>query len=129
MLVVDDEAGNREALSELLELSGFAVDAAASSAEALAAAGQHAYDAALVDLAMPDMNGWELARRLRALARQHEGRPPLRIALVTGWDAAAAEQPPGLVDAVFGKPIDLPAIVAFLERSAPPPPTVYNVAP
>ena len=43
------------------------------------------FDVALVDLAMPDMNGVELARRLRARD------PALRIALVTGWEPSAVE--------------------------------------
>jgi DNA-binding LytR/AlgR family response regulator len=60
---------------------------------------------------MPDMNGVELAERLRARD------PGLRIALVTGWEPSALDSAaaPGLIDAVFHKPIDLPAILRFLD--------------
>jgi CheY-like chemotaxis protein len=68
---------------------------------------------ALVDLAMPDMNGWELARRLRACA------PGLRIAIVTGWEPSEVAPADGSVDALFRKPIDLAAIQSFLEGGAP----------
>jgi CheY-like chemotaxis protein len=110
ILVVDDDPGNRETLGELLGLSGHDVRGAESGAAALAALEAHPFDVALVDLAMPDMNGVELAERLRARD------PCMRIALVTGWEPSAIDGgKPGLIDAVFRKPIDLPAILRFLD--------------
>ena len=117
ILVVDDDAGNRETLTELLGLSGHDVVGAENGKEALAAVrrAHPGFDVALVDLAMPDMNGIELAEVLRA----HD--PALRIALVTGWEPTTLEsQPePGLIDAIFRKPIDLPAINRFLDGTEP----------
>ncbi len=118
ILVVDDDAGNRETLTELLGLSGHDVVAAESGKEALAQLSRstRAFDVALVDLAMPDMDGLELAR----LLRQHD--PALRIALVTGWEPSAVDwhAEPGLIECVFRKPIDLPAINRFLEGGGEP---------
>lgn len=118
ILVVDDDAGNRETLTELLGLSGHDVQAADSGRAALAAVGAatRPFDVALLDLAMPDMSGVELAARLRTLA------PPLRIALVTGWEPSTIEPQaePGLIEAIFRKPIDLPAILRFLDTGALP---------
>lgn len=124
ILVVDDDAGNRETLTELLGLSGHDVVGAESGHEALAAAhnASRPFDVALIDLAMPDMNGVELAAQLRALD------PAMRLALVTGWEPGAIESQPeaGLIEAIFRKPIDLPAINHFLDGEsaapAPPPP-------
>jgi two-component system, cell cycle sensor histidine kinase and response regulator CckA len=114
VLVVDDDAGNRESLTELLALSGYDVRAAASGEEALAELARGPFEAALVDLAMPDMDGLELAARLR------ERAPATRVALVTGWEPEALPSARrGLVDAVFRKPIDLGAILAFLDAPAP----------
>jgi CheY-like chemotaxis protein len=112
ILVVDDDAGNRETLIELLGLSGHEVFGADSGTAALAALDEHDFDVALVDLAMPDMNGVELAERLRARA------PGVGIALVTGWEPSAVGSlgAPGLIDAIFRKPIDLPAILRFLDQ-------------
>jgi hypothetical protein len=44
--------------------------------------------------------------------------PSVRIALVTGWEPGAfpSEATPGLIDAVFRKPIDFPAILRFLDE-------------
>ena len=113
ILVVDDDAGNRETLTELLGLSGHDVHAAESGKAALEAVdggGDRPFDVALVDLAMPDMNGVEVARRLRARD------PAIRVALVTGWEPSAVDATDaGTVDAIFRKPIDLPAILRFLD--------------
>jgi CheY-like chemotaxis protein len=117
ILVVDDDAGNRETLSELLGLSGHHVRAADSGTAALEAIAAEPFDVALVDLVMPDMSGLEVAERLR-------GRDPtLRIALVTGWEPSELEAAaaPNLVDAVFRKPLDLGSILRFLDGSPPPP--------
>lgn len=116
ILVVDDDAGNRETLTELLGLSGHDVVAAENGKDALqrVAGTDRPFDVALVDLAMPDMDGLELARLLR-------GRDPaLRIALVTGWEPSAVDvhRDPGLIECIFRKPIDLPAINRFLEGGA-----------
>ena len=117
ILVVDDDAGNRETLTELLGLSGHDVVAAESGHDALAALERspQPFDVALVDLAMPDMDGIELARQLRTR------EPALRIALVTGWEPGAVDgrAEPGLIDALFRKPIDLPAINRFLDGEQP----------
>ena len=110
LLVVDDDADNRETLADLLAMLGHDVTAVGGGREALAALSAHHFDAALVDFAMPEMNGLELARRLRLAA------PGLRLALVTGWEETAPA--PGEVEAVFRKPLDLPALAAFLGDQA-----------
>ncbi len=63
VLVVDDVAVNRSLLVEMLSPLGFDVTLAATAAEALASPPP---DAALVDLRLPDLDGLELVRRLRA---------------------------------------------------------------
>jgi CheY-like chemotaxis protein len=117
VLVIDDDAGNREGLAELLRREGFAVDAAATWEEVGALAERAPPQAALVDLAMPDVNGWELARRLRARW------PEVRVALVTGWEPSDAEvrRHGGLVDQILHKPIDLARLRQFLGRGSDAP--------
>jgi DNA-binding NarL/FixJ family response regulator len=68
VLLVDDEPMFLEALTALLEHDDriAVVGAADSGARALALADEHRPDVALVDLAMPDLDGFELTRKLRA---------------------------------------------------------------
>jgi len=68
LLLVDNEAADRELLAELLRPLGFALRSAASGHDALdLIAGGYRPDAVLMDLAMPGIDGWETIRRLRLL--------------------------------------------------------------
>ena len=66
VLVVDDEATIRDLLSGSLRFAGFEVVTAASGAEAVRAAARSRPDLILLDVMMPDGDGFEVARRLRA---------------------------------------------------------------
>lgn len=66
MLVVDDEPNIRELLSTSLRFAGFSVVAAGNGKEALAAAEEHSPDLAVLDVMLPDMDGFTVTRRLRA---------------------------------------------------------------
>ncbi|HYS82561.1 MAG TPA: sigma-54 dependent transcriptional regulator [Anaeromyxobacteraceae bacterium] len=67
ILVVEDDAPTRSGLCEYLGVAGYRVHTAASGGEGLAALqGRPDIDAVLLDLVMPDMDGFELLRRYRA---------------------------------------------------------------
>ena len=65
VLVIEDYADGRETLRLLLELSGFRVDSAASGTEGVEKALALRPHAALVDIGLPGLNGYEVARELR----------------------------------------------------------------
>lgn len=65
VLVVDNEPVDRELLVKLLEPLGFQVREAASGIEALRAVPDFAPDLILLDIGMPELDGWETARLLR----------------------------------------------------------------
>jgi two-component system cell cycle response regulator DivK len=69
VLVVDDFPDNREMYSEYLAFEGYRVIQAADGEEALNAAFAHLPDVILMDLSLPDVDGWEATRRLKADAR------------------------------------------------------------
>ena len=69
VLVADDHAINRELASILLTRLGLQADLAADGSEALALAEGTSYDAILLDLEMPDLDGLEVTRRIRLGAR------------------------------------------------------------
>lgn len=66
LLVVDDDADNREVLSRRLERQGHQTVAAASGREALGLLGGQGFDLVLLDLMMPEMDGFEVLRRIKA---------------------------------------------------------------
>jgi CheY-like chemotaxis protein len=67
LLLVDDDALVLEITAALLALSGHEVVAVGSGSEALARASERAFDAVVLDVQMPGMNGLEVARKLREL--------------------------------------------------------------
>ncbi|MEN9572194.1 MAG: hypothetical protein RL514_49 [Verrucomicrobiota bacterium] len=72
ILIVDDEPRGRELLGDLLRPQGYQLHFAASGPEALAAAAAHPPDLILLDVMMPDLDGFEVCRRLRADERLRE---------------------------------------------------------
>ncbi len=70
VLIIDDDRMIRLAVKRGLESEGFEVVEAANASEGLAAVDAHRPDVALVDVFMPEMNGLELFRKIRALDRK-----------------------------------------------------------
>lgn len=69
VLLVEDEDSLREQLAQHLQSHGFAVDAAADGEEGLYYGREFQYDAAVVDLGLPKIDGLELIKQLRAERR------------------------------------------------------------
>jgi two-component system alkaline phosphatase synthesis response regulator PhoP len=67
VLVVDDEQRIREMLRDALSEAGWEVDTAPDSAEALQRIKENLYDAAVLDFALPDMDGVQLHSEIRRL--------------------------------------------------------------
>jgi DNA-binding response OmpR family regulator/uncharacterized membrane protein YgaE (UPF0421/DUF939 family) len=88
LLVVEDDDEMRALMERGLAAEGYRVTAVENGVEALIALGDNAFDLAVVDVMMPGMSGFELARRIR------EREDPVRILLVTARD--------GVDDRVFG---------------------------
>lgn len=113
VLVVDDDAAVADSMSVLLELEGHAVRTAASGEAALAAARDFRPHLVLLDIGLRGMDGYEVARRLRA---GEGGDAALRLVAVTGYgheDARARSREAGF-DAHLVKPVHPEALVELL---------------
>ncbi len=66
VLCIDDEPGVIELVSLILKSQNILVEGAESGKEALAAIRQNPPDAVLLDIMMPEMDGWEVYRQIRA---------------------------------------------------------------
>ncbi len=78
VLLVDDEEQFLDALSQRLETRGLKVNAVNSGEDAVELAKDNNFDAIVVDLAMPGIDGIETLRRIK------EDRPDLEIIILTG---------------------------------------------
>ena len=119
ILIIEDNADARDALRILLELDGHLVEAAGEGAEGLEIAQAKDPDIALVDIGLPGLDGYEVARRLRAGG----SRRPVLVAL-TGYGQPEDRQRAleAGFDALLVKPIDpttLSSLLTTLETPGP----------
>ena len=85
ILLVEDNPSLTEMIAAFLRERGFAVDAVTTGTDALAALGGASYDALILDLGLPDMDGMEVLRALRARDTRHASMLPALI--LTARDA------------------------------------------
>jgi signal transduction histidine kinase/CheY-like chemotaxis protein len=113
VLVVDDNLDAAETTAALLEMEGFTVCAVHSGREALQALEAFQPDVCVLDIGLPDMNGYALAQALRASSRGWRGR----LVALTGYgqagDKALAEQ--AGFDAHLVKPVDAVELLQALQ--------------
>ncbi|MER3427895.1 MAG: hypothetical protein C4334_07315 [Pyrinomonas sp.] len=111
-LVIDDEEAVRDTLAEMLTEMGHTVVKVESGADGLRWLERASFDAVFTDLSMPEMDGWAVARHIRARW------PETKVLLVTGYGASL--EPKGelaeLVDAIISKPFAFDVIATALAR-------------
>ena len=112
VLVVDDNLDAAELLGHLLGAEGHEVKVVHDAASALEVAPQFLPDVALLDIGLPVMNGYELARRLR----RRLGSAPCRLIAVTGYgqERDRARSRRAGFDVHLVKPMDPQALLALL---------------
>jgi CheY-like chemotaxis protein len=118
ILVVDDDPLSRTLQARMLALLGHHPLVATSAAAALEAALEAPIDGMLLDLSMPDMDGFTLLAKIREHEALH-GRRPLPIIAVTGYAAALDRLRclmAGFNDHV-SKPVDAASLSAVLSRN------------
>ncbi|QVQ26770.1 response regulator [Achromobacter deleyi] len=112
VLLVDDNEMGSELLAEYLALSSLETRCAATASEALELAGTFAPDAVLLDILLPDMDGYELAARLR-----DSPKPPRIYALSGLGRHERREGSDSLFTGWIEKPANPDALLAILRQA------------
>lgn len=115
IMVVDDNQDSANSLATLLQLGGHEVEAAYSAGTALERAVTFRPAVMLLDIGLPGMDGYELARRLRATP-QLTG---LRLVALTGYSGAEDQQRTRAAgfDEHLVKPVDFPSLGRVISNS------------
>ena len=116
ILIVDDEPDMCWALEHLLNKQGFVTRKGLSAQEGLNLMAQHQFTYAFLDAKLPDMDGLELARRIKEIA------PDLHIVMVSGFyyqddDSIQEAISRGLIEVFINKPFLQEEILKALQCS------------
>ncbi|MEO5916270.1 MAG: response regulator [Luteolibacter sp.] len=114
VLLVDDSKFLADIMATFFELEGFSARAVYGGQDAMRAIDREIPDIAFIDLIMPDVNGLEVAKHVRAAGFE---KPPLMVAL-TGWeeDPVRRDAEDAGFDYFLPKPIDIPTLREFMSR-------------
>jgi CheY-like chemotaxis protein/nitrogen-specific signal transduction histidine kinase len=88
VLIVDDNADSADSIAAILETSGHEVEVAYSAQKALEMAVEHQPDIVLLDIGLPDMDGYEVAKHLRQTPELKE----MRLIAITGYGQESDRQ-------------------------------------
>lgn len=121
VMVVEDDAEMNDLERELLELNGIRAVAAYTGIQAVEIFKQGHADAVLLDVMLPELDGFETCRRLRAL---DSGR--LRIIMISALDSDDCRRKGYEMgaDAYFTKPFDPDEVVSAIQRLIALPPKI-----
>jgi two-component system, cell cycle response regulator DivK len=113
ILIVEDNEENRDSLSCLLQRRGFAIVTAADGKHGIAGALSEKPDVVLMDINMPEMDGWEATRQIKAATDTHD----LPVIALTAY-AMSGDRERALAAGCaeyHTKPVDLAKLVAQIE--------------
>ena len=115
ILLVEDVPINQELVRHILEAGGHVVDVVGNGAEAIMAVQDADYDAVLMDLQMPYLDGLAATRAIRALPHRCRDVPIIAMTANVLPEQTAIARAAGMVD-VIHKPFSVAQILAVLER-------------
>ncbi|MCM1194854.1 MAG: response regulator [Firmicutes bacterium] len=119
ILVVEDNELNREIAQEILEETGFTVETAPDGTDAVEmvrASKEDYYDAVLMDVQMPIMDGYEATRTIRALPRKDVTKLPIIAMTANAFEEDKEAAIKNGMDAHIAKPIDVDLFLSVLKQ-------------
>jgi len=115
VLVVDDDPQVRDVVRINLEMEGYAVVEAGNAEEGLKAVEDDAPDLVLLDVMMPQVDGWEMLRRVQ----ERHGVGSIPVVMFSGQLDAGTEAAERGAQAFVGKPFDLRALIDQTKQIVP----------
>ena len=117
VLVVDDDPGVRQVVRANLEAEGYAVREAGSADEGLASLEEEPPDLLLLDVMMPEVDGWEMLRRVQ----ERHGIGSIPVVMFSGQleSGGAQEAAERGANAFVGKPFNLRALIDQTKQIVP----------
>jgi DNA-binding response OmpR family regulator len=114
ILVVDDEPAIRALVAKILERAGYPVDTARDGAEAIEKLEVNTYSVIVLDLMMPNIDGYGLIRHLKT----YGGVKPAVIVVSAGDSAALRQLDGALVHSIVRKPFDIDVLGDLVAAAA-----------
>ncbi|MFD1747426.1 ATP-binding protein [Rhizobium helianthi] len=118
LLVVEDNPINQKVARGLLEIEGHACEIAENGREAIDAVQRSEFDAVLMDLQMPEMDGFEATRRIRKLGGRFVTLPIVALTANAMREDVERSREAGM-NAHLAKPISIPQLLQVLASIAP----------
>jgi len=117
VLIVDDDEGLREYVRVNLEAEGYIVREAGSAVEGLAALGEQSPDLILLDVMMPQVDGWEMLKQIH----EHTGVGAIPVVMFSGKvdDRSAHEAESRGAQGFIGKPFDPRSLIESTKQLLP----------
>jgi two-component system response regulator HydG len=111
ILIIDDDENIRKVLTTILEEEGYFVESVDTAKKAIERTKRKAYNLALIDIRLPDMEGIEL------LTRMKDTTPKMRKIIITGYPTIqnAMEAVNRGADGYILKPFDMEKVLATIE--------------
>ncbi|HYI09870.1 MAG TPA: response regulator [Thermoanaerobaculia bacterium] len=114
VLVVDDERAIRALVAKIVERMGHPVDTACDGADAIAKLEVERYDVIVLDLMMPNIDGYGLIAHLK----QRGGPRPAIIVVSAGESVALRQLDPAMVHSIIRKPFDIDVLGDLISAAA-----------
>lgn len=117
ILLIEDDLTQQFAEKELLVREGFNVDAACDGSDGLCLYFYYHYDLVLLDIGLPDISGFEVARKIRAYEHARKKTPVAIIALTATPDEYPLDRFLAAgIDEIFDKPVNCEHLDPFFEN-------------
>lgn len=115
ILIADDNQDLAISLSMLLKLTGFEVETVHTGGEAVTAAKNRRPDVLLLDIGLPDLNGYQVARQFRG----DDNLKNVFIVAISGYspDMFSGHSAPADFDHYFTKPVDFTTLLSLIHKA------------